>query len=196
MPLLSASHVPVNVISGILTSGHVPWYTPYMTQTLDTPIGTIDIIDVRKDVQDVVVIDMEQVIPPLTLEESNFALAVIECGGNVAAAYRMAFGKDVDFPLAKGKELLGKAGVALKIRDITEAVADAALISVGAHLNELAEIRDLSKAQGNMKVALAAEVQRGQAVGIYQKFDAQNVKNSGGNTQINIHLASPHDQNI
>lgn len=171
-----------------------------MTQTIPTTIlgsiGTADIIDAREVGNELVPVDVHDVIPPLTTEESNFALAVIECGGNVAAAYRMAFGKDVDFPLAKGKELLGRAGVALKIREITDAVADAALVSVGAHLHELAEIRDLSKAQGNMKVALAAEVQRGQAVGIYQKFDAMNVKNSNTNTQINITMVSKHDHDI
>ncbi len=133
--------------------------------------------------------------PPLTRDEETFALAVIECAGNIAAAYRMAFPEEHDMPLAKGKALLCKPAIALKIRSITEAVQDASLISVGAHLDQLAKIRDLSIITGQLKTAFMAERSRGEAVGIYQKHDANN-KGGGNNVQINVVMASKHDKTI
>lgn len=134
--------------------------------------------------------------PPLTRDEETFALAVIECAGNIAAAYRMAFPDDHNMPLARGKELLCKPAIALKIRAITEAVQDASLISVGAHLDQLAKIRDLSIVTGQFKTAYMAERSRGEAVGIYQKHDANNKGGGGNNVQINVVMASKHDKNI
>lgn len=136
--------------------------------------------------------------PPLTQDEETFALAVIECSGNISAAYRMVYGADEPMPLARGKALLAKPAIALKIRDITDAVQEASLISVGAHLDQLAKIRDLSVVTGQLKVAYQAERSRGEAVGIYQKHDAKNKGGGGGNTavQINVTMASKHDANI
>lgn len=135
--------------------------------------------------------------PPLTLDEETFALAIIETSGNIAAAYKMVFGQDEKMPLAKGKALLAKPAVALKIRDITDAVQEASLISVGAHLDQLATIRDLSIVTGQLKTAYMAERSRGEAVGIYQKHDKNN---QGGKpttaVQINVTMASKHDVNI
>lgn len=133
--------------------------------------------------------------PPLTRDEETFALAIIECAGNIAAAFRMAFPDDHDMPLARGKALLCKPAIALKIRSITDAVQDASLISVGAHLDQLAKIRDLSIVTGQLKTAYMAERSRGEAVGIYQKHDANN-KGGGNNVQINVVMASKHDKNI
>jgi hypothetical protein len=134
--------------------------------------------------------------PSITKDEEDFALAIVESSGNISAAYRMVFGQDEKFPLARGKELLNKPGVIMKIKAITDAVEDASLISVSAHLDQLARIRDLSIVTGNVKTALAAERSRGEAVGIYQRHDKGNGK--GGNTavQINIAMASPHDVDI
>lgn len=135
--------------------------------------------------------------PALTRDEETFALAIIECGGNISAAYKMAFPDDHDMPLARGKALLAKPAIALKIRDITDAVQEASLVSVGAHLDQLARIRDLSIVTGEMKVAYQAERSRGEAVGIYQKHDTNNKgKGNGTAIQINIVSASPHDKDI
>jgi hypothetical protein len=133
--------------------------------------------------------------PPLSREEETFALAVIECAGNIAAAFRMTFPDEHDMPLARGKALLCKPAIALKIRSITEAVQDASLISVGAHLDQLAKIRDLSIVTGQLKTAYMAERSRGEAVGIYQKHDAGN-KGGGNNVQVNVVMASKYDENI
>ncbi len=134
--------------------------------------------------------------PPLSQDEETFALAIIECGGNISAAYKMVFGPEVRMPLARGKELLSKPAIALKIRSITDAVQEAALVSVGAHLDQLASIRDLSITTGQLKTAYLAERSRGEAVGIYQKHDANNKGGGGNNVQVNVTMASKHDVNI
>jgi hypothetical protein len=156
-------------------------------------------VDLQQDFPVTAIQAQEPVVfayPPLTREQEDFALAVVEYGGNIAAAYKAAFGDDAKMPTARGKELMGLPAVALKIKAITDSVEDACLISVGAHLTELARIRDLSIATGELKVAFSAERSRGEAVGIYQKHDAKN-KNPGGNqVVIQVNMASPHDKDI
>lgn len=161
----------------------------------------LDIITAREDMPLVDVNpppEREEVVsyPPLTQDEETFCLAIIETSGNIGAAYKMTFGTDSYMPLAKGKELLNKPAIALKIRTITDAVQEASLISVGAHLDQLANIRDLSIATGQLKTAYMAERSRGEAVGIYQKHDANNKGKSNNNVQINVMMASKHDENI
>lgn len=166
-----------------------------MSEILEPTHTTLDIISVVRPVPVAALEEEKIVYPPCTQDEETFALAVIESNGNIAAAYRMAFGGDIHQPLARGKMMLSRPQVALKIKEITDAIQDASLISVGAHLSELADIRDLAKGTGQLKTALAAERARGEAVGIYQKYDAVN-KNNSGTTQIMINLASKYDMSI
>lgn len=133
--------------------------------------------------------------PVLTQAEDTFALAVIECGGNVASAYKMTFGADSPFPVARGKELLNKPQIALRIKEITDKIQDASLISMGAHLYELADIRDLAKVSGQLKVALTAERARGEVVGLYDNF-ASGGKLNNAPTNIQINLVSKFDVDI
>src|SRR4051812_3225598 len=132
----------------------------------EQPATTVlDIITVQPSVTEALPVPQGEVFveyPPLTQEEDTFALAVIEFGGNIKAAYIATFGID-PLALARGKELLGKPAVALRIRGITDAIQEQQLISVGSHLQELADIRDLGKATGQLKTALAAERARGEA---------------------------------
>lgn len=136
---------------------------------------------------------------PLSLDEDNFALAVIEYGGNLRKAYTAVFG-DVYNPVARARELMGRPDVALRIRDITASVHESALISLGSHLVELADIRDLAKDQGNLKVALDSEVQRGRVVGFYVgKSDGAPPARKPGdlaNPMVLIQISTTHDQSI
>lgn len=200
-PNVDAPHKPKNSDECRIDRKHRPCYTPYMeTEQTHTILDMITVAPgalanlpaLSPEVQEVVAF----VYPPLTVDEETFCLAVIECGGNISAAYRMAFGEEVQFPLAKGKALLSMPAIALKIREITVAVEDASLISVGAHLDQLAKIRDLSIVTGQMKTAYQAERSRGEAVGIYQKHDANNKGKGSNNVQVNITMASEHDRNI
>lgn len=146
------------------------------------------IIDSQVDEGDVV-----QSYPPLTQAEDTFALAIIECGGHIGSAYKMTYGEDSPFPIARGKELLAKPQVALRIKEITDKIQDSTLISMGAHLYELADIRDLAKNTGQLKVALSAERARGEVSGLYDNFQH---KNNNNQTNVQINLVSKYDVDI
>ena len=153
-----------------------------MDSTTITPLINI--------VEDVSVV--AEAYPPLTQAEDTFSLAIIECGGNIASAYKMTYGEDSPFPIARGKELLSKPQIALRIREITDKIQDASLISMGAHLYELADIRDLAKNSGQLKVALSAERTRGEVVGLYDNFE----RGGKASTNVQINLVSKFDINI
>lgn len=123
--------------------------------------------EVAVPVDQEVSLPVEPELRPLTAEEDNFALAIIEYGGNLRQAYLSTFGENSKNPLAKARVLLARPEIAARVKGLTEAVADASLISLGSHLMELAEIRDLGKVTGQLKTALEAEKLRGMAVGLY-----------------------------
>ncbi len=172
----------------------VPMSEIFIAPDLQIQVSTSEVMDVAPP--PVAIEDGKVVYPPLSLEEETFALAMVEMSGNVGASYKAAYGVDVNFPSARGKELLAKPAIALKIRSITEAVEDASLISVGAHLSELSDIRDLAKVTGQLKTALAAERSRGEAVGIYQRHEKKNSTPNAGGVNIMINMASKHDVDI
>ena len=128
---------------------------------------------------------------PLTQAEDTFALAVVEYGGHIGSAYKAVFGDDSPYPVSRGKELLSKPQVALRIKEITDKIDDSTLITKGSHLYELADIRELAKATGQLKVALSAERNRGEVAGLYDQVNTRNMQN---NVQIN--LVSKFDNNI
>jgi hypothetical protein len=142
--------------------------------------------------------EVVDVLPALTSMEDSFCLMVIEYGGNLPRAYRAVYG-DVTAPLARARELMARPEVALRIKDLTESVHENALISLGSHLMELAEIRDLGKVTANLKVALAAERARGEVAGFY----AGKVGAGSGKTEppsnpmaIVINVNTPQDASI
>lgn len=108
-------------------------------------------------------------LPALTQEEDTFAMAVIEYGGNLAAAYRAAFGKDAASPIAHARLMISRPEIAKRIQELTELTQEHALISLGSHLQELAEIRDLSKVSGQLKTAMESERLRGVVAGFYKE---------------------------
>lgn len=157
---------------------------------------TLTVIDVTEPVLPAQVVEsVMQLYPELSSDEETFCLAVVECGGNISAAYKMVFGPEAPFPLARGTALLALPQVALKVKSITDAVQEASLVSVGAHLDQLAKIRDLAMARGEIKTAYLSERARGEAVGIYQKHEKGSGK-GGTAVQINVNMASKHDVNI
>jgi hypothetical protein len=132
--------------------------------------------------------------PPLTQEEDTFALAMIEYSGNVVRAYKAAFGDDSRMPQARGIALMQLPQVALRIRDLNDAIKEASHISLGTHLMQLAAIRDEALNAQQFKVALHAERSRGEAMGYYMN------SNGGGKhtpqVAIQVNFASPHDKAI
>lgn len=135
-------------------------------------------------------------LPALTNEEDTFCLAVIEYGGNLKSAYISAFGHDSNTPATSARRLLGRPEIALRIRELTEVVADNALISLGSHLVELADIRDLAKMTGQLKVALNAEEARGRVAGFYIGKEGANAKVPQGATVVMVSVTTQHDAHI
>jgi len=146
------------------------------------------------------VVDFAQSLPPLTAKEDMFALAVIEYGGNLRKAYEEAFGIGDTTPVAKARALMARPEVALRIRDITESVQQNALVSLGSHLVELADIRDLAKDQGQLKVALNAEEARGRVAGLYIGKEGAGAKGGSGagagNPMVMISITTHQDASI
>lgn len=109
---------------------------------------------------------LEIVRQPLNPDEDSFCLAVIEFGGNLAAAYRAVY-DDGSRPIAKAQELISRPEIAVRIKELQQLTNEHALISLGSHMLELAQIRDLAKETGQLKVALSAETNRGKVAGFY-----------------------------
>lgn len=134
------------------------------------------------------------VIPPLSADEDSFALAIIEYGGNLGAAYRAIFGEDVSRPVFKAQALVTKPAVALRIKEISEAIGENALISLGSHLLQLADLRDQSAKTGDMRTALAAEVKRGEVAGYYKDKLPQDNNRPSVTININGQTAGSMEQ--
>lgn len=138
------------------------------------------------------VVEAEELpLAPLSTDEDSFCLAMIECSGNVALAYKMAFGDGTRYASSKGKELLQQPNVQARIRELSAIVEDTTLFSLSTHLMELATIRDMAKLQGQLKVALQAERTRGEATGLYQ----QKPQNTG-QTLVQVNMVSKYDVSI
>ena len=185
------------------------WYTLWMIHDVTTPLEVSRSLEVslsdenmseKQDLPSAVVSSDAPPevpdLPPLTSDQDSFALAVIEYGGNVGAAYREVYGKDVKSPAARGQSLLNLPQVRHRIAELTETVKDASLVSISMHLQELAQIRDIAKMQGQLKVALQAERTRGEVTGLYDRFEHGTRGQNNGPTNIQINLVSKHDINI
>ena len=173
---------------------------PTLTDVVFVPIGIASVSSVPNS-SGCALVPIEESspkpdLPSLTTEQDSFALAYIEHGGNTSLAYKDVFGKGASQPNARGQELLALPQVAARIRQLSANIKEVALVSLGMHLQELAEIRDLAKIQGQLKVALSAERTRGEVTGLYDRFEhgSRNANNTPTNIQIN--LVSKYDVNI
>lgn len=135
----------------------------------------------------------EVVLSTLTREEDNFALALMEYGGNLGAAYVAAFGR-VPNPSGKARDLLSRPEIAKRVMELQTACTEQSMISVGSHLQELAHIRDLAIYQGQLKVALSAEQARGEVAGMYADKQAprgaRSTKDGGPKAAVNIFIGA------
>lgn len=163
---------------------------PLSVEEVKLPVESREIVDISPEKNT----PEESALPPLSVDEDSFALAMIEYGGNVAAAYRSVFGEDVRSPTGRGQALLALPQVQFRIQELSTAVKESAMVSMGMHLQELAQIRDMAKLQGQLKVALQAERTRGEVTGLYDKFE-HGAKDKGP-TNIQINLVSKYDVNI
>lgn len=136
----------------------------------------------------------EVVLPALTDAEDTFALAVIECGGNLAAAYKQAVDPDCKIARAKAMELLSRPEIAKRIYQLQIALEEHSMVSLGSHMGKLAEIRDLAIATDQLKTALAAEKSRGEAAGFYTRATGAKDPNDGIKS-VHIHIGATPSNN-
>ena len=159
-----------------------------------------DVVEVQSSRGEVVEQKVPPPLPSLTLDEDTFCLAVIEYGGNLRKAFQEVYGVDVSQPTARARALIARPEIQVRIQDLGSSVTEQSLISLGGHMVELAEIRDLAKAQGNTKDALASEIARGKVAGFYVgKGDSAAPPRSAGelaNPMVVIQITTPHDGNI
>lgn len=127
--------------------------------------------------------------PLLSIDEDSFCLALIEYNGNLGAAYRSVW-PDAKHPIAKARELASRPEVAKRIMQLGQAVNEQSMISLGSHLQSLADIRDQAMASGQLRVALSAEIRRGEVVGITgpNKFNKGTGGEGGSKTTVNVFL--------
>lgn len=163
---------------------------PLVVEDAPLPVVVREVVDISPEKN----IPEEPALPPLSTDEDSFALAFIEYGGNLAAAYRSVFGEDVKSPTARGQALLILPQVQHRIAELSNTVKEASLVSLGSHVQELAVIRDMAKLQGQLKVALQAERTRGEVTGLYNNFE--HGSKDKGPTNIQINLVSKYDVNI
>jgi hypothetical protein len=117
----------------------------------------------------------------LSIDDDNFAMAVVETGGNLKEAYIAVFGED-QYAAAKARLMIARPEIVARMAQLRDSVHEADLISVESHLIQLAEIRDISIKMGAVKVALHAEENRGKVAGYYKG------KGEGSDTNKTPHL--------
>ena len=105
----------------------------------------------------------------LTRKQENFCLAYIETG-NASEAYRKAYNttraseKSVWETASK---ILNNTKVISRLEELREKAAGRAILTLERHLEELKTLRDEARAEGRYSAAIAAEIARGKAAGLY-----------------------------
>ena len=112
-------------------------------------------------------IEVVDLVRLLSTQEDSFCMAVIEYSGNLKAAFISAYGDCSSTPAAQAKILMQRPEIAARINELNSSIKESALITIESHLVELANIRDIAKALGAVKVALGAEEARGKVSGLY-----------------------------
>lgn len=105
----------------------------------------------------------------LTQKQENFCLAYIETG-NASEAYRKAYnaaGSSEKSIWELASKMLDNPKVISRLEALREQAARRALLTLERHLEELAALRDEARAEGRYSAAIAAEIARGKAAGLY-----------------------------
>lgn len=105
----------------------------------------------------------------LTIKQENFCLAYIETG-NATEAYRQAYdAKKMQEATInrKAKDLIDNGKIRARLTEIRKPAIEAAQITLLQHLNDLKRLRNLSERDGKYSAAIAAEISRGKASGLY-----------------------------
>lgn len=106
---------------------------------------------------------------PLTPKQEAFALAYVETG-NASEAYRRAYNAGNMKPEVvanKASSLLKKGDVRVMVEQLQGKAADAAVVTLEGHLKRLHDLSTKAENEGKYSAAVAAEISRGKAAGLY-----------------------------
>ena len=127
-----------------------------------------------------------QVSPTLTRKQEAFCQAMLTTN-NASDAYRVAYDAGRMNPATvhrKAHDVLANGKVAARLAELRAPAAELARISLGSHLDALKAVYDAALAAGQYSAAVAAEVARGKAGGLYVvKVEAAGKINLGPNGQ-------------
>ena len=105
----------------------------------------------------------------LTQKQEKFCTEFVQCG-NAAEAYRRSYDarkmQDVSVWNASSR-LMADSKICERIKELQDAAAKEAKVTLEGHLNKLAELRDMAIEDGQWNAAITAEVSRGKAAGLY-----------------------------
>lgn len=113
----------------------------------------------------------------LTAKQEAFAQAVVT-GKTQADAYRHAFNATkmkAETIQSKACLLMADGKVRARVAELRKPVVEAAQITLAAHLSRLSDLSDKAEKEGKYSAAVAAEIARGKASGLY----VEKVEHSG-----------------
>lgn len=105
----------------------------------------------------------------LTPKQEAFCLAYLETG-NASEAYRRAYKPtttNANTINRAGKALLDNSKVATRLVEIRRPLVEAAGMTLESHLKRLADLSKKAEEEGKYSAAVAAEIARGKACGLY-----------------------------
>lgn len=105
----------------------------------------------------------------LTQKQEAFCVAYVETG-NASEAYRRSYdagGMSEASINRKAKEVLDNGKITARITEIRAPALEKAQITLECHLNDLKTLRDKADTAAKFGPAIAAEIARGKASGLY-----------------------------
>ena len=105
----------------------------------------------------------------LTSKQENFCHAFIELG-NASDAYRACYDIGQMKPATinrSAKELIDNPKITARIEELRAPVVERVRITLESHLDEMQRLKDLALQKDNINAALAAEMGRAKAAGLY-----------------------------
>ena len=111
----------------------------------------------------------EALIGELTRKQAAFCQAMLTTN-NASEAYRVAYDAGAMAPATvnrKAYDLLANGKIAARLAELRAPAAELAQVSLGAHLAALKDVYTAALGAGQYGAAVAAEVARGRACGLY-----------------------------
>lgn len=124
----------------------------------------------------------------LTQKQEAFCLAYMETG-NASEAYRRAYTPTTSNPATvnrAGKALLDNSKIATRLVALRAPAIEAAGVTMEGHLKRLADLSEAAEKEGKYAAAVAAEIARGKASGLYVEKTEITGANGGPVRNLNM----------